>query len=328
MKEEKTCLSAHWFQKAQCGSPRLLAMACILAFALQASGQAKTLGVAVKRGQQSVDAGILPLACITIATDDIALPLDAVVLFNLETHEKIKAIVSNTFDTRHPDLLTATLNGHRSLSMPILKLKPGHYRIVSLEFVGSSVITWVSDVVFNVENRGHFEFEIKPGFINYVGTFVISADWSHALTTEPLDKRAARRSNREKGFSCQFAIEDSAPRDAKWATDVVPGLLHLPSTASRIVEVDQLTGKKKESVTKVGKLAVRFTVNERGDVEDPWIVSSTDPNLSRAALEAVKKWHFRPAMKDGHPTKMTVEQPMEFQLGDDLSTAQPKLEAQ
>jgi hypothetical protein len=196
---------------------------CLLAFAIGSTAGAKIIGIAVKRGQQSVDPQILPLACITITMDNMALPLDVMVLSNLDTHETIKAILSKTFDTNHPDLLTAISHHTRSLSMPILHLKPGHYLMNSLEFVGPAIRFGITSLTFDLDRRNRFVFEVKPGCVNYVGSLVISADWSRVHTPH-VGENAYNPSPQSAGFNCSFSIEETTGRDAKWAADVVPGM--------------------------------------------------------------------------------------------------------
>ncbi len=61
-----------------------------------------------------------------------------------------------------------------------------------------------------------------------------------------------------------------------------------------------------------GKVVVSFTITAKGDVVDPVIVSSTDRHLSAAALKAVLKWKFAPAMKDGVAVKEKAIQSVAF----------------
>lgn len=61
-----------------------------------------------------------------------------------------------------------------------------------------------------------------------------------------------------------------------------------------------------------GKVLVSFTITAKGDVVDPVIVSSSDRHLSAAALQAVLKWKFAPAMKDGVAVKVKAIQSVAF----------------
>jgi len=42
--------------------------------------------------------------------------------------------------------------------------------------------------------------------------------------------------------------------------------------------------------------------------------SSQSRDLDRAALDAVRRWRFRPAQRDGQPVAGTVVVPIEFKL--------------
>jgi TonB family protein len=61
-----------------------------------------------------------------------------------------------------------------------------------------------------------------------------------------------------------------------------------------------------------GNVVVSFTITAKGDVVNATVVSSTDEHLNTAALEAVRKWKFAPAMKDGVAVKVRAIQPVAF----------------
>jgi TonB family protein len=61
-----------------------------------------------------------------------------------------------------------------------------------------------------------------------------------------------------------------------------------------------------------GKVVVSFTITAAGDVVNPVVVSSTDRSLDAPALEAVRKWKFAPAMKDGVAIRVRALQPVAF----------------
>jgi len=67
-----------------------------------------------------------------------------------------------------------------------------------------------------------------------------------------------------------------------------------------------------------GRIILRFVVNEEGDVLEPE-VSSVEPSeiagvFDEAALEAVLRYKFRPAIKDGEPVSCIVKLPISFTL--------------
>jgi len=65
------------------------------------------------------------------------------------------------------------------------------------------------------------------------------------------------------------------------------------------------------------RVHIRFIVNSDGEVIRPFILSSTYPGFDRAALEAIKRWKFRPGIKNGRKVNTRVEQPMDFNALDE-----------
>ncbi len=96
-----------------------------------------------------------------------------------------------------------------------------------------------------------------------------------------------------------------------------PKTLPTPETTAAISNDPVQIGSLKEYATRVvqpsypaiaksmrmtGTVKIDFTVDEKGDVST--IQSSTGPDmLKRAALDALKKWKFKPFEKDGQPAK-------------------------
>lgn len=64
-----------------------------------------------------------------------------------------------------------------------------------------------------------------------------------------------------------------------------------------------------------GRVVVVFVVDEQGRVLDPRVERSTRPEFEGPALEAVRKWRFRPGQKDGQPVRTFLRQPIRFSLG-------------
>ncbi len=63
-----------------------------------------------------------------------------------------------------------------------------------------------------------------------------------------------------------------------------------------------------------GVVTVIFVLGEDGRVEDPRVENSSRPEFEKPALEAVRRWKFRPGMKDGHPVRTYVRQPLRFNI--------------
>jgi TonB family protein len=60
-----------------------------------------------------------------------------------------------------------------------------------------------------------------------------------------------------------------------------------------------------------GQVLVRIVVSETGQVADAEVISG-DPVLAKSALEAVKKWEFKPFIKNGKPIKVATKVPVDF----------------
>jgi len=63
-----------------------------------------------------------------------------------------------------------------------------------------------------------------------------------------------------------------------------------------------------------GSVTLVFVLSEEGRVEDPRVEQSSRPEFERPALEAIRKWRFRPGMKDGQPVRTYVRIPMRFRV--------------
>jgi protein TonB len=63
-----------------------------------------------------------------------------------------------------------------------------------------------------------------------------------------------------------------------------------------------------------GVVAVSIVIDEKGVVVSSSVAKSSQPEFEAPALEAIKKWKFKPAQKDGAPVKMKVTIPIRFNL--------------
>ncbi len=64
-----------------------------------------------------------------------------------------------------------------------------------------------------------------------------------------------------------------------------------------------------------GKVLLKFIVNKDGTVQEPQVVSDKLPGpFDRAALEAVARYRFKPAIKDGEDVNCFVRMPITFAL--------------
>lgn len=191
-------------------------------------GCASNVSVAVKRGQAKIDPACLPLVCLSVATNQANIPLDAIVFENTSSGEKIRAVLSKSFDAKHPDMPTAIQGGTRSLSLPILHFAPGTYLIASLEFMGPATRTGYASIEFPISNQKHFTFEVKPGCVNYIGGLIFSADWRD-IHFPYISDHEIHPTSKESSFPYKVEVDQTALRDANWAHDVIPGMKELPA---------------------------------------------------------------------------------------------------
>ena len=64
-----------------------------------------------------------------------------------------------------------------------------------------------------------------------------------------------------------------------------------------------------------GSVTLVFVLNENGRVEEARVENSSRPEFERPALEAIRKWRFRPGMKDGQAVRTYIRIPMRFRVG-------------
>jgi hypothetical protein len=183
--------------------------------------------IAVLRGQKTVDPSILPLVCLEIGTVGTPLVLDSIVLENMDTHVAESQTLANTFGRSHPDILTAAAPGPISLSLPILRFRPGRYRIMSVVFVGPG-----NGYSLDLSSGGIW-FEVKPACVNYVGGIEISADWAYLFSGA--NRRMEHNEVNRVSIQSRVICRDTAHRDVKWACSQIPGMLPLPSVVSPLV---------------------------------------------------------------------------------------------
>ena len=71
-----------------------------------------------------------------------------------------------------------------------------------------------------------------------------------------------------------------------------------------------------------GNVIVSFVINEIGEVEDARVVSASRSEFAPSVLEAVAKWRFDPAEKNGSKVRTRVEQLLTFKIaGKELAPA-------
>jgi protein TonB len=64
-----------------------------------------------------------------------------------------------------------------------------------------------------------------------------------------------------------------------------------------------------------GAVTVVCILDEAGRVEEPRVENSSRPEFEKPALEAIRKWRFRPGMKDGQAVRTYIRIPLRFRVG-------------
>jgi protein TonB len=63
-----------------------------------------------------------------------------------------------------------------------------------------------------------------------------------------------------------------------------------------------------------GTVTLAFLLDENGRVQDPRVEASTHPEFEAPALEAIRKWRFKPGYKDGQPVRTYLRQTIRFRM--------------
>ena len=96
-----------------------------------------------------------------------------------------------------------------------------------------------------------------------------------------------------------------------------PGIEKVGSKVSAPVPLDRPDARYTDSaLTKgiTGVCLVRLIVDAAGMPQNVHVIVSLEPGLDQNAIEAVKHYRFKPAMKDGHPVAVQVQVEVNFQL--------------
>src|SRR5208283_2317739 len=83
-----------------------------------------------------------------------------------------------------------------------------------------------------------------------------------------------------------------------------------PPVPVRMVPPEYPYELKRNGVT--GIVTLTFEVDEKGNVVDPKVQKSSNPGFEQPALDAIVKWKFKPARKDGVPVRMKIGVPLQF----------------
>lgn len=109
-------------------------------------------------------------------------------------------------------------------------------------------------------------------------------------------------------FLCLPRDESHISQLSKEYEESHPGVLRSSGDVSSPTLIHRVDPPLPESIppgTRIsGRTLVIFVVDENGKVQDPVILRSQYSDFDRPLLAALKKWRYRPAMKNGRPVSV------------------------
>jgi protein TonB len=66
-----------------------------------------------------------------------------------------------------------------------------------------------------------------------------------------------------------------------------------------------------------GVVFINCQIDENGSVQDMKIIKASNDAFSQPAMDALKKWKFKPARRDGNAIAIRVTIPIKFTINDD-----------
>jgi protein TonB len=104
-----------------------------------------------------------------------------------------------------------------------------------------------------------------------------------------------------------LADEQLVAASKKYESDHL-GVMHIRDDVSEPVLTYKVeaefpdTAKKKKRI--ITPIFAEIVVDKGGAVKDPTIVRSDHPDLDRSVIDALKKWKYKPARKNGEPVEV------------------------
>src|SRR5690606_11995133 len=83
-----------------------------------------------------------------------------------------------------------------------------------------------------------------------------------------------------------------------------------PPVPVRTTAPDYPEALRRDAVS--GLVMVKCSIDEQGNVVEAAAEKSSNASFERPAVEAVKKWKFKPAKRDGAPVALTISIPIKF----------------
>jgi TonB family protein len=130
----------------------------------------------------------------------------------------------------------------------------------------------------------------------------------------PVRAQSASTASQQGDASTQpsQSSQQASEPDKKAPAEPAPAPSSGDSTTLQALKIEkaQYPGAAREKGLQ-GQVWVKILVSETGDVENVEVISG-DPILADAALKAVKKWKFKPFLKNGNPVKVSTKLPFNF----------------
>ncbi len=63
-----------------------------------------------------------------------------------------------------------------------------------------------------------------------------------------------------------------------------------------------------------GEVSIGFIVDTNGNVLDPYVINASDEDLAAPALQAIRRWKFRPGRRNGRNVSTRMSEAIGFQL--------------
>ena len=107
------------------------------------------------------------------------------------------------------------------------------------------------------------------------------------------------------------------PREIVAAAAVEEDAFDVADLQKRPEAISQVPPVYPEALQKAkveGVVTLVFVLSEEGRVEDPRVESSSRPEFEKPALDAIRKWRFRPGEKDGKAVRTYLRQPLRFRI--------------
>lgn len=117
-----------------------------------------------------------------------------------------------------------------------------------------------------------------------------------------------------EGGAFLSGLDSVMQQAAETTQDTIFGLADLDNRPQPMVQVAPVHPRDLLKARVEGQVVLLFVVGEDGRVEEPRVETSSRPEFEKPALEAVRKWKFKPGNKDGKAVKTYLRQPIRFAI--------------